>query len=143
MTINNRIDLIIKELGFNNNSFSGIVGTNPTVIHNIIKGRNAPGFELLSKIALSFGKINMNWLITGKGNMYVQEMLEQSPEPATDKPLTKQKAPPGCEMCKLKDVLITSLQQQITTQSKLISKMEYSEENKSPVEIEGQKRKIG
>ena len=131
MTINDRIGLIIKDLGLNNNSFSVIVGTNPTVIHNIVKGRNAPGFELFSKIALSFDNINMNWLITGNGSMHVQEKPELSIKPIIEKPRTKQKDQPGCALCKIKDdmikmkdELIDSLRQQIDTQSKLIQNLE-------------------
>lgn len=69
MTINNRIDLIIKQFGLNKNSFSTKIGVNPTVIHNIIKGRNAPSFELLNKIVLTFDNINPEWLLTGEGPM--------------------------------------------------------------------------
>lgn len=69
MTINERIELVIKELKMNKNSFSVKLNTNPTVIHNIINGRNRPGYELLNKIILSFDNINAEWLITGNGPM--------------------------------------------------------------------------
>lgn len=49
MTINNRIELVINALKLNNNSFSMRIGVNSTVIHNIVKGRNAPSYDVLQK----------------------------------------------------------------------------------------------
>lgn len=69
MTINNRIELIVNELNLNNNSFAVKLGVNPTITHNIIKGRNAPSYDLLNKISLTFDNINADWLLTGKGNI--------------------------------------------------------------------------
>ena len=69
MTINNRIELIINSLELNNNSFSMRIGVNSTVIHNIVKGRNAPSYEVLQKILSSFDNISADWLITEKGEM--------------------------------------------------------------------------
>ncbi len=73
MTINERIQQIIKHLELNNNSFSKQIEVNPTVIHNIIKGRNAPSYDILNKISLSFDNINPTWLLTGRGEMLVGE----------------------------------------------------------------------
>ena len=69
MTINNRIGLIISSLELNNNSFSLRIGVNSTVIHNIVKGRNAPSYDVLQKILSSFDNISADWLITEKGEM--------------------------------------------------------------------------
>jgi len=73
MTINNRIDLLINTLKMNNNSFSVKLGVSPTIIHNIIKGRNAPSYDIIQKIVLSFDNINTNWLITGAGEMFAND----------------------------------------------------------------------
>ncbi len=69
MTINNRIELIINSLKLNNNSFSLRIGVNSTVIHNIVKGRNAPSYDVLQKILSSFDNISADWLIMEKGEM--------------------------------------------------------------------------
>lgn len=45
------------------------IGVNSTVIHNIVKGRNAPSFDVLQKILSSFDNISADWLITEKGEM--------------------------------------------------------------------------
>jgi transcriptional regulator with XRE-family HTH domain len=69
MTINYRIGLLINALELNNNSFSMRIGVNSTVIHNIVKGRNAPSYDVLQKILSSFDNISADWLITEKGEM--------------------------------------------------------------------------
>lgn len=75
MTINERLELLQNELHLNNNSFCNTIGVNPTIVHNIIKGRNKPGFDLLSKIILSFDNINAEWLMTGNGPVFKPKVL--------------------------------------------------------------------
>ncbi|HAQ21149.1 MAG TPA: hypothetical protein DCR40_18230 [Prolixibacteraceae bacterium] len=131
MTIHERIALVISTLKLNPNSFSVAIGVNSTIIHNIVKGRNAPSYELFNKIALSFDDINMNWLISGNG-----EVLKVNSDYDVK---SGNKFNPGvqpCDKCKMKDDLIDSLRQQVETQSKLIN---YLEKNR-PAE-DGQKRK--
>ena len=38
---------------------------------HILNGRSKPGFDVLDKIGQAFPDINLNWLISGKGEMYV------------------------------------------------------------------------
>ena len=45
------------------------IGVNSTVIHNIVKGRNAPSYDVLQKSLSSFDNISADWLITEKGEM--------------------------------------------------------------------------
>jgi len=45
------------------------IGVNSTVIHNIVKGRNAPSYDVLQKILSSFDNISADWLISEKGEM--------------------------------------------------------------------------
>ena len=132
MTINNRIELIINELGLNKNSFSVAIGVNPTVIHNIIKGRNAPGFDVLYRTALSFGNIDMNWVITGKGSMLVVDDLSSISESTKEKSKFNETEVLSNERRAMYEELIKSLRQQIELQSKLIG---HLEKNKSTDEL--------
>lgn len=114
MTINERISLIISTLKMNPNSFSVSIGVNSTIIHNILKGRNAPSYDILNKIALSNDDINMNWVISesgeifkGNGAFQVDQVSESGQKyKAIQKP---------CEKCKMKDELIVSLRREIET----------------------------
>jgi len=98
--------------------------------------------ETVAKFIVFYPEINPTWLLTGKGSQFIAYDQASPSARAVEETNQGCTAPPGCEMCKMKDVLISSLQQQIVTQSKLISRMEYAEEDKSPVEKEGQKRKV-
>lgn len=80
MLINERLKLLINELGLNNNSFAKTIGVNPVVTFNVIEGRKSkPSFELLEKIIFTFDNINLYWLLKGEGEMF-----------KTDKPPTRQ-----------------------------------------------------
>lgn len=70
MTINERISFIIQEKNLNPNSFSNEIGVNSTVIHNILKGRNKPSYDVLLKIISTFDDINIDWFMTGNGNIF-------------------------------------------------------------------------
>lgn len=75
--VNDRLLKFIRESGLNVNAFSNIIGVNPAIIHNIVKGRRTkPSCDVLNKIGLSFENIDLNWLITGKSNKGM--LLEES-----------------------------------------------------------------
>lgn len=71
-SVSTRIALMIKELDMNVSSFSKAIGlTNNVTIGRIISEEREPGFQVLSKIKQTFDSINANWLITGKGGMFL------------------------------------------------------------------------
>lgn len=72
-TINARISLLIENQKITTNSFATKLQTKATVIYNILKGRNKPGYDLLKSIVETFG-VNANWLITGNGSMYTNDI---------------------------------------------------------------------
>ena len=65
----------------NINSFSKAIGlTNNVTIGRIVNESREPSFQILNKIIQTFGNINANWLITGRGEMFLrsEENGEQS-----------------------------------------------------------------
>lgn len=55
----------------NVNSFSKAIGlTNNVTIGRIINEDREPSFQILNKIILTFGSVNANWLLTGKGEIF-------------------------------------------------------------------------
>ncbi|MFT6854421.1 MAG: transcriptional regulator with XRE-family HTH domain [Cyclobacteriaceae bacterium] len=80
LTVNDRINSLIENVGSNPNAFAEKIGVNATVIYNIIKGRKSkPSFEVLQKIFSSYYALNVLWLIKGEGEIWVEEMhTEQS-----------------------------------------------------------------
>lgn len=56
----------------NTNSFSKAIGlTNSVTIGRIINEEREPSFQILNRIIVTFGNINANWLISGKGEMFL------------------------------------------------------------------------
>lgn len=70
----------------NNNMFAKAINVNPVVTHNIISGRlTKPSYELLEKILLTFDNINADWLICGRGEMFVGQSAPLRAPANTDK----------------------------------------------------------
>jgi hypothetical protein len=67
-TINTRIKMIIKTLGFTVNGFAKTVGVSHPLLFNYTKERD-PSFDFLNKLLNQFPNIDAEWLITGKGEM--------------------------------------------------------------------------
>lgn len=78
MDINSRFDQIITTLFKGNKSaFASAVGVTPSVVDNIVgKRQGKPSFEVLEKVS-ALAEINIEWLITGSGNMLKE--LRQKP----------------------------------------------------------------
>lgn len=66
-----RIQKIIDEENMTPSRFADEVGLNRPAVSHILNGRNNPGLEALQRILNRFPNINATWLITGKGEMYL------------------------------------------------------------------------
>lgn len=75
-TVHQRLSSLIEALGLNAYQFAQALGVNSTQIYNCINGRNAPSFDLLSKIALTYPTANISWLLTGKGAILISGVEE-------------------------------------------------------------------
>lgn len=69
MSINNRVCLIIEQLGRSITKFSERSGINYRSVQNYMRGDREPNSEAYLKFA-QLG-ININWLLTGEGEMFV------------------------------------------------------------------------
>ena len=78
MSINKRLEQLIDDLRMNNHSFSVKIGVAPTVTHNIVGGRNKPSFEYLEKVFNAYPRISKDWLISGEGEMYLNQVNEDT-----------------------------------------------------------------
>jgi hypothetical protein len=54
--------------------FAVLIGTQPSVVSHILNGRNKPSLEVAQKILTAFPTINPDWLISGIGAMYREEL---------------------------------------------------------------------
>ena len=118
------------------NEFSKLLGFDRAdKIYYILNGKFYPSFEILLAITNKFVNVSMDWLITGKGQMLHQEKksIDYSHASEPSEPYVQ----PECKDCKLKDKVISALEQQVSAQQKLIEYLESA----GPKE-EGQKRKV-
>lgn len=65
-----RIAKFLKSENISSSKFADEIGVQRSSISHIIAGRNNPSLELIQKILNRFDKINPDWLILGKGDMY-------------------------------------------------------------------------
>lgn len=68
-----RILLLISKLGLNKNQLAQKLGYANTVIGNITNLRNLPSFEFLHRLKSYDNRIDLNWLVTGEGTVFVVE----------------------------------------------------------------------
>lgn len=66
-------------MGLSQEDFAEQLGKQKTAISKYERSEIQPSAELLSKIGVNFG-INLNWLLTGKGNMFLNETLTTLPQ---------------------------------------------------------------
>lgn len=77
MDICDRINQIIEREGLSVASFARRIGAGDQTVRGIVaQRRNKPGYDLILKIAQTFEWLNINWLITGEG-----EMVDKKAEP--------------------------------------------------------------
>ncbi len=120
--INDRIAALIESLGISPNRFCEAVKVNPTVIHNIIKGRRSkPSYDLLEKILTSYEEISSDWLLRGEGGIWRKktsvlrqrmadpESIEKRLMELTD--IIKVKAPEHHEVYELNELVMALIDQ--------------------------------
>jgi transcriptional regulator with XRE-family HTH domain len=54
--------------------FAVLIGTQPSVVSHILNGINKSSLEVVQKILNAFPSINPDWLISGIGSMYREEL---------------------------------------------------------------------
>jgi len=69
-TINERINLLITALGKNHKTFAESIGKAPTIIYNIVNGRNKPSFDVLDAICDIYPQVNASWILREDGDMF-------------------------------------------------------------------------
>lgn len=77
--------ILMKSEQLTASKLAELLGIQPSGISHILGGRNKPSFDLVQKILRRFPKINPDWLLLDKGEMYrvvniqpTDEMSEQN-----------------------------------------------------------------
>lgn len=66
-----RINLLLKAKNKSSRQFAEEIGIQPSGMSHILSGRNNPSLDFVMKVVKRWPEININWLMFGKGEMYV------------------------------------------------------------------------
>ena len=65
-----RIEKFLRLEGISSAKFADELGIQRSSVSHILSGRNNPSLELIQKLLKRYDKINSDWLVLGKGEMY-------------------------------------------------------------------------
>ncbi|MBR6245960.1 MAG: helix-turn-helix domain-containing protein [Bacteroidales bacterium] len=117
--MNTRLQQFLGAENISQSQFADELGVARASVSHIIAGRNKPGFDFLTSLMARYPRLNMEWLLAGKGKMYkdtetsapsLEETVqqesenlfsnpvqpapaEQSPEPALQQPVQAPQLP--------------------------------------------------
>jgi plasmid maintenance system antidote protein VapI len=75
-TINQRLNFLLKELGMKAGAFARALELSETTVRNYVDRTAKPSSEVLEKISNTFRQVNLVWLITGKGEHFINNNEE-------------------------------------------------------------------
>lgn len=76
-----RINIILKAKNLTAKQFAEEIGVQPSGMSHILSGRNNPSLDFVMKVMRRYPEIDINWLMSGKGEMYVLNSMYTSAEP--------------------------------------------------------------
>lgn len=76
--ISEKLILILKEKELKAVNLAEILGKSSGYVSNILNGDNNPGIEVLTLLNEKLN-VNINWLLTGKGSMFINDEYLQTP----------------------------------------------------------------
>ena len=74
--MNSRLLKFLEAENITQSQFADSIGVARASISHILSGRNKPGFDFIERMARRYPTLNLEWLITGKGRMYVDSEPE-------------------------------------------------------------------
>ena len=95
-----RINLLLKAKNITARQFAEEIGIQPSGMSHILSGRNNPSLDFVMKVVKRWPEVNINWLMFGKGEMYVglpssAPIVSQAEEPMpAETPIQEHSATP-------------------------------------------------
>ncbi|MBO4760950.1 MAG: helix-turn-helix domain-containing protein [Bacteroidales bacterium] len=85
--MNQRLQQFLSAENISQAQFADSIDVARASVSHVLAGRNRPGYDFIRSIAEHYPKLNLEWLITGKGKMYKQDYPAASaPVPAVSEP---------------------------------------------------------
>lgn len=80
--MNTRLQQFLSAENISQAQFADTIEVARASVSHVLAGRNKPGYDFIKNIADHYPKLNLDWLINGKGKMY-KEMIA-APLPSAD-----------------------------------------------------------
>jgi len=73
MSVHQRFSEMLKELKSNPTKLAKAIKITPPTIHSIVSGSSLPSAKVLMPLIEVYPSVNLNWLLSGKGKMFLLE----------------------------------------------------------------------
>jgi transcriptional regulator with XRE-family HTH domain len=128
MAFGQRLRHVVKFYRYTQDEFAQIIGTSKANLFNYFADKTKPNIEVIAKLKKKHANLNLEWLITGKGDM----LLKRSSNPDDDfLPPDTAEEPSGKYGCKElleeKDKRIKTLEEMVQIQKETIKRFEKEE----------------
>ncbi len=81
--MNRRLLQFLQAENITQSQFADTLSVARGSVSHILAGRNKPGYDFLESLLLHYPRLNLDWLMTGKGRMYRDAETAESPENAS------------------------------------------------------------
>lgn len=71
--MNQRLQQFLSAENISQAQFADSIDVARASVSHVLAGRNKPGYDFIRSIAEHYPKLNLEWLISGKGKMYKQD----------------------------------------------------------------------
>ena len=78
--MNERLQNFLDAENISQASFADTIGVARASVSHILAGRNKPGYDFISSMMKNYPKLNIEWLLVGKGKMYKEAPLDRDNE---------------------------------------------------------------
>jgi len=97
-----RINQILKFYHLTATEFAEKLGVQKSSLSHLLSGRNKPSFQFMNKLAKAYPDINLEWFVTGEGDMLKNN--HHVPKYAQEKPTEISPEPPITDTHQVKDI---------------------------------------
>jgi transcriptional regulator with XRE-family HTH domain len=90
--MNQRLQQFLAAENISQAQFADSIDVARASVSHVLAGRNKPGYDFIRSISDHYPKLNLEWLISGKGKMYKQDSPAVAPQPAPEPAAEAQEA---------------------------------------------------
>lgn len=80
--MNTRLKQFLSAENISQSQFADTLKVTRASVSHVLSGRNNPGYDFIQEIMTAYPRLNMEWLILGKGKMYKDDIVSHQEYPA-------------------------------------------------------------